>query len=63
MTFINIVDKDRKDHWINPKNVEQISDDPYYDGSKIYFTSGRCIELADGSDKVVDMILGRMEKE
>lgn len=61
MTFINIVDKDGKTHWINPDRIEQVSEDTYRDGGcKLYFTSGRYIEFNADSDEVVDMIIGRL---
>ena len=61
MKFISIVDKDGKNHWINPDRIEQVSDDPYREaGSKLYLSSGRCIEFNSDSDDVVDMIIGRM---
>lgn len=64
MSFISIVDKNGKTHWINPKNIEQISEDSYREGgSKLYFTSGRYIEFNTDSDDVVDMIIGRMAND
>ena len=63
MSFISLIDKDGKIHWINPDYIEQVSDDPYREeGSKLYLLSGHCIEFKRESNEIADIIIATMKR-
>ena len=62
MSFISLIDKDGKIHWINPDYIEQVCDDPYREeGCKLYLLSGHCIEFKRESNEIADIIIATIK--
>lgn len=57
------MDKDGKKHHINPDHIEQVSDDPYREeGSKLYLSSGHCIEFKRDPNEIADIIINQIKR-